>query len=47
MSVKALSTAPGTLSYIFTRWPARAKTIAQARPINPEPMIAIFSIQSP
>ena len=36
--------AAGSTSQRVTVWPARAKVIAQARPINPAPMIETFAM---
>jgi hypothetical protein len=40
MCWRAMSNCVGALSYSCTRQPARANTIAHARPIRPAPMIA-------
>src|SRR5256885_12448074 len=46
-SSSALSTTPSTASYIAASQPARANTMAQARPIRPDPMMATRGMVSP
>ena len=43
----ALSATPSTASYIAACQPARANTMAQARPIRPDPMMATRGMVSP
>ncbi|GGF18317.1 hypothetical protein GCM10011611_25250 [Aliidongia dinghuensis] len=47
MSTGAHSSAAGSVSVIATDQPARAKTTAQERPINPAPMTAAFGMAFP
>src|SRR4051812_5192108 len=47
MSPSALSAAPWTASYNATSQPARANTMAQARPIRPDPMMATRGMATP
>jgi hypothetical protein len=46
-ALSALSTAPATPSHAATACPARANTIAHARPMRPMPMMPIFSMRLP
>jgi hypothetical protein len=43
MNNRACSSEAWAMSFSVTSKPARAKTIAQPAPIDPEPMIEIFS----